>query len=292
MVEKDQQGDSVDRRTVLKSAGVAASAVTGMSGVEVVRADNDDFYLGETTLIETAVEHRGVDEYRYPVGVNCHVSHGHVIDKKNNRVTLTTTGTDVFDGRETIMSSPGGYENTPRARLLDSEPRNGVVVESYWSGTVKKSLKTDQKETPVTPEVSVEGSRATLNTEQHTLSVGPDEEKTVELGTRRVMARARGDSTRTIDDPFSDEGTMKVMVPGDVEEIKIETVIKMRNHGRLSVYGSSDAKIFPMESDNPYAKNRVSSILNVDPNKAQTASSGNTESKTGDLLVVAGGDNE
>jgi len=289
MVEKDHQRKSVDRRTILKSAGVAAGAVTGMSGVEIVEANNDELYLGETMLVEATVEHRGVDESRYPVGVNCHVSHGHVIDRKNNRVTLTSTGTEVFDGRDTVISSTEGYENSSRTRLLDSEPESSVVVDSYWSGALKKSLRIEQKEDPAAPEVSVESGRAILNTEQDTISVEPSEEKTIELGTRKVMARARGNSTRVVDDPFADGEKMEVMEPGDVDEFGIDTVIKIRNHGRLSVYGSPDAEVFPMGSDNQYAKNRVSSVLSVTPNKARSVSPNKAHSGTNSLLVLSRG---
>lgn len=125
MVEKDHQRKSVDRRTILKSAGVAAGAVTGMSGVEIVEANNDELYVGETMLVEAAVEHRGVDESRYPVGVNCHVSHGHVIDRKNNRVTLTSPERTYSMGG-TRLSLP--QKDTRTVRVLGCLTQNRRVV--------------------------------------------------------------------------------------------------------------------------------------------------------------------
>lgn len=256
-MKHDNNSSGVNRRRFLKqSSAVAGLASINYSGVSTVAARQTDLHLGSVDFVEVVVEHPNAPSFpraqgdRFPL---------YFLDQASSRLTLAGAPLDPFAENNGVVSGEG-FRPLPGAALSAREEPM-LTVTSDYRGVERTTLHLEEKYTPPRVEVELDGGRATVSTNEQPFHVSTNAEKAVELESRTVDVRERGKETRTVPNPR--EGgpdTVEMTAPGPVVSRTVTPSVRVRNHGRVDVFGAPNADVVPLDSDDERARSIVQSL--------------------------------
>jgi hypothetical protein len=136
-----------------------------------------------------------------------------------------------------------------------------LTITSDYRGIERTTLHLEEKYVPPRVDIEPKGGRALVSIDGQTLHVPTNTEKTAELESRTVKVRERGEETRTVPNPREGgPSTLEMTAPGPVVSRTVTPSVRVRNHGRVDVFGSPNAVVVPLDSDDRRARNTVRSL--------------------------------
>jgi hypothetical protein len=263
---KEQKQDrcsdtTTDRRTVLKGTGGVATAFgLNVGSVNLASAATSDYFLGETIFVETKIEYKNVTTSPLLQVTNLA---NYVVDEKNNYLTLTNAPIKKFEDSDLVVTNGSSFVRGGN-KLPAQQSERLATLSADYRRLEHRSISLEEPMTVPKLTVNGNGDFATVQFNGDAAAVHTGEEQTIQLGSTPVTV---------------------LNEPGEASSDSNETVysarprITIRNHGRLPVYGAQNSRVLPLNSDDPYAKARVHSVLNVTPEEAEKATGA-------DLVVI------
>lgn len=252
--QKEQQPNAT-RRSVLKStAGLTVLTLGFGSAVETVAADPEKFDQGSVHFVEVKEEHpnaKGGPE------TSRHGTAGYVVEPSRNRLTLTTAPVETLTNNSLITAADGAYY--PQDSTIQvTKSKYALPIKTDYRQVHNRYIALDEAREPPTLSVEPSGNDVRVHGDAHRDNVPAGDTVTLQR------------SGVTVNPANSSAG---------------ETVtrqVSIRNHGKISVFGHEDYLVLPLNSDDGYAKARVSSLLAL-------TQDGLSKMEDADLLAVPKG---
>jgi hypothetical protein len=287
MTENADAEQAVHRRQALKGIGATAGAFgLGVNGIGLTTAQDSSYDRGDSLFIETKVEYDGLETSAQSTGTGLL---NYVVDTDRDRVTLNGDLTE-YESADVVLTNGSSF-TTGGTSIPAQRHRRSLTATTDYRRQNERLIPLAQPATIPAITATSSGETVTLRVQGQTASVSPGEEVTLELEPTPVTVHERlsGD---TAADP-ADQPSTKTR--------KVTPRITATNHGQLTVYSGTDVRIIPLDVDDPYARSRARSYIEVAPQEVVEQTEQNllvveeTQEMTADkkqkLAEIQGGEN-
>lgn len=220
------------RRQLLKStAGVSVVTLGLHEGTKITTANPEEFYIGSVKFTEIKEEYEVPEQMPRSCGMS---TANYCIDSNRGRITLTSEPVEVFDRSKSVVSSRGECQNASSAVPISRSVRHLPTDSNYrFISTTIAVVDQGLPRKPLSVQEMNHGIQA--KSENHDILVNVDDE---ERSIRKIQLN-------------ENEGN---------ESTEITQTIQIRHHGEMDVFGHEDYLLFPLDSDDDYAKARIASL--------------------------------
>lgn len=237
-----------NRRDVLGLIGTTAAAFgIGLQSIDVVQAGSHDYHAGESVFIETKIEHPDIS-----AGARSEGSQrlSYIVDEENHRVMLNDAPSNL--AQSPIIATNGDEFTTQGEVLPAHNSRWSVVSQTDYRRHELQLIPLASPQQSPELQLKLDAQEAMVSIGETVTNVPPETEESVILPARDIPIHKRL--------PESERTKHKSM-----EEVTIESepVVKIKNHGELSIISGEGVRVLPLNSDDVYSKSRVRSHLEV-----------------------------
>ncbi|WP_276280074.1 hypothetical protein [Halorussus caseinilyticus] len=218
----------------MKSAGGLGVLTLGLgTSTDLAAADPSKFERGTVQFVEVKEEFPNA-----PTGPKSarHGTAGYVVEPSKKRLTLTNAPVDTFTGDSGVVAADGEFYESGTSFPI-TKSRYQIPVETDYRGLTNEYVGLGRKRS--VPKASLVEANGAVR-----LATGGDE-----------MRVPEGQEAE-----FEDR-TVSVTPANGERPVSARQRITVRNHGQVTLYAHEDYMVFPLASNDPYARARVQSLL-------------------------------